>query len=486
MKMTRKQFLDTMSSLLQTRRVTFIGDSMVDIWRRYKNPLPSPEGSHPKVPEVRDVVKNLGGTANISRIAKELGAYSHLVTGLNEGLLSAEYRLPGSQYYLDEYCDTYKDMCTELSVKERILINNNTILRIDRDYSGEFSWKKSTFVGEILQTIKNASSDNIVIQDYGKGCVTNIKRALHKLRTPNSMLIYGPHITSRPFRIGADVVKMNSHEFKKLGLHMDGVVKLYDIRKALIVTHPEFIECSILNDHAKITDHLARSGLYVDKPNVVGAGDIVMGLISKISHCQWQSFVYSELKLLFQLIAGLASLKCEWPGIGPDMSVLAGDYFARHIDKTAPGEIIGCEYAYKIGIVHKLFLKNKIILINGTFDRLHPGHFTLFERAAEIKHRENNAILVVAINSDISYTKLKKHKPTFPENHRVRQVACIKGVDYVIPFNEEGTLNNICEYLKPIMIKGEDYRGKLVTGETHCENIIYVPRLGGYSSSKLE
>lgn len=487
MEMERRDFLDSMYELLRHRNITFIGDSMVDVWRNFTKAESSPEGAHLKISKGCTTC-NLGGTANIGRIANDLRATVHLVTGLSTGMCDNIKEHILSSILPPNFAGC-KDMHTELSIKERIQINGETLTRIDRDCTSVFDWKNRTFVREVLASIRCAGSSNIVIQDYGKGCVTDMKRIFPKLRKENkdNMFIYGPHITSKPWKIGADIVKMNHHEYTKWGFRTFlEAIKFYGVKTALIVTEPTMISCWLVDGNGTLRDRVFASGLYVERPNVAGAGDVVMGLISKICREQWETFTHDQLFNVLKLIVGLASLKCDYNNISISTNQLVYDYLDRHVEKNSPGDIIGLYSGIsRIGLVYREFLGQSIILINGTFDILHPGHFALFEKALEIKRSEPCAPLVVAINSDKSFMKLKKHNPTFPEDYRVSQIAGIKGVDYVIPFTEEGVLDDICKQLKPIMIKGDDYMNKRVTGQDHCQNIIYVPRVGGFSSTKI-
>jgi D-beta-D-heptose 7-phosphate kinase/D-beta-D-heptose 1-phosphate adenosyltransferase len=95
----------------------------------------------------------------------------------------------------------------------------------------------------------------------------------------------------------------------------------------------------------------------------------------------------------------------------------------------------------------------KVVFTNGCFDLLHAGHVSYLEQA-----RSLGDVLVVGVNSDDSVRKLKgPTRPYVTANNRMRLLAALSCVDFVIPFNEETPLDLIT-YLSPdVLVKGSDY-----------------------------
>ncbi len=62
------------------------------------------------------------------------------------------------------------------------------------------------------------------------------------------------------------------------------------------------------------------------------------------------------------------------------------------------------------------------------FDPLHPGHASCI-----IKSKNYGDTLVVVVNGD-GFLRRKKGKPFMDLETRCAMVACLRGVDYVIPF----------------------------------------------------
>lgn len=78
------------------------------------------------------------------------------------------------------------------------------------------------------------------------------------------------------------------------------------------------------------------------------------------------------------------------------------------------------------------------IMLFGTFDGLHPGHFDFFKQARGLAE---NSFLIVSVARDKNVFKIKKYKPIFNEKQRVillRQTGLFRkvvlaGLDNHIP-----------------------------------------------------
>lgn len=110
-----------------------------------------------------------------------------------------------------------------------------------------------------------------------------------------------------------------------------------------------------------------------------------------------------------------------------------------------------------------------IVFTNGCFDLLHYGHVKYLEEA-----RAGGDILVVAVNSDASVRKIKGRKrPIVNERDRLKTVAALESVDYVVLF-EEKTPIRVIKTIKPdILVKGADWNRNDIVGGN------YISSLGG-------
>lgn len=121
----------------------------------------------------------------------------------------------------------------------------------------------------------------------------------------------------------------------------------------------------------------------------------------------------------------------------------------------------------------------KKIIVNGTFDILHVGHLKLLEYAKSLGDH-----LTVAIDTD-ERIKSKKgmSRPINNEYERKLMLEFLKPVDEVVIFGTDQELIDIIKQ-NDIMVKGSDYKGKSVIGETHCKQVIYYDRIEQYSTTK--
>lgn len=102
----------------------------------------------------------------------------------------------------------------------------------------------------------------------------------------------------------------------------------------------------------------------------------------------------------------------------------------------------------------------RIVFTNGCFDLLHYGHVQYLEDA-----KKKGDVLIVAINSDASVRKIKgKKRPLVNARDRLKTVAALESVDYVISFSEDTPLKLIRLLNPDILVKGADWDKKKIVG----------------------
>lgn len=104
---------------------------------------------------------------------------------------------------------------------------------------------------------------------------------------------------------------------------------------------------------------------------------------------------------------------------------------------------------------------------NGVFDLLHPGHVTLLEAA-----RGLGDALVVGVNTDDSVRRLGKgpNRPVTPLASRMRVLAGLAAVDWVVPFGDDTPLGLITALRPHVLVKGGDYSRASVVGADLVES----------------
>jgi D-glycero-beta-D-manno-heptose 1-phosphate adenylyltransferase len=93
-----------------------------------------------------------------------------------------------------------------------------------------------------------------------------------------------------------------------------------------------------------------------------------------------------------------------------------------------------------------------IAFANGIFDLLHAGHVRYLQAAANEADR-----LIVAVNDDAIAAEKGPGRPILRAAERAEMIAALRGVDYVVIF-EERTVTPLLTLLKPdVHCKGTDY-----------------------------
>lgn len=115
----------------------------------------------------------------------------------------------------------------------------------------------------------------------------------------------------------------------------------------------------------------------------------------------------------------------------------------------------------------------KKIIVNGSFDIIHPGHLRLLNYAKSL-----GDYLLVAIDTDTRIRELKgKDRPFNTEFERFTLLQNLKAVDEVKIFGSQKQLETIIRnYLPDIMVKGSDYKGQSIVGEEFNHEIIFLER----------
>ncbi len=129
----------------------------------------------------------------------------------------------------------------------------------------------------------------------------------------------------------------------------------------------------------------------------------------------------------------------------------------------------------------------RLVLTNGCFDLLHPGHVSFLQQARALGDR-----LVVALNSDSSVRALKgPSRPIYNETERAFALAALSCVDHLVLFSTPHLVAEIRMLGPEVYTKAGDYtldtlhaREREALQEIGAR-IVFLPFLAGYSTSNL-
>jgi len=126
-----------------------------------------------------------------------------------------------------------------------------------------------------------------------------------------------------------------------------------------------------------------------------------------------------------------------------------------------------------------------VVMTNGCFDLLHPGHLALLEAA-----RREGDLLVVALNSDSSVRRLKgEGRPVVPQRERAEVLLALEAVDAVVLYDEDTPIEVVRALRPEVLVKGADWAQDGVVGRAEVEKdggrVLRVELLPGRSTSSI-
>jgi len=129
--------------------------------------------------------------------------------------------------------------------------------------------------------------------------------------------------------------------------------------------------------------------------------------------------------------------------------------------------------------------QSKTIWCNGVFDILTPAHIELFSVARSLAGTEGR--VVVGLDSDAKVKNSKgDSRPINTFLDRKIMLESIRYIDLVLGFDDRQSLTNLIQLIKPdIMLLGGDWRHGDVVGREFCQDVRFLDRREGYSTTEV-
>ena len=423
-------------------RVLVVGDLMLDRYWHGPTSRISPEAPVPVV-HVRDIEERPGGAGNVALNIAMLGARATVLglTGDDDAANALEKNLHAAGVRTSFVRLTENATVTKL----RVISRHQQLIRLDFE-DGFIGQDMSGQEAEFTQLLDQ--HDVVVCSDYGKGTLRNVQSLIGLCREKRIPVLVDPKGTDFDRYSGASLVTPNLSEFEAVvGPCADDdelVEKGQQMCEqcnfdALLITRSEHGMTLIPNGGESF--HLPTRAREVF--DVTGAGDTVISTLAAALAAE--DDIHNAVALANQA-AGIVVGKLGTANVTPEELY---QEIHRHV-------------AVKRGVVSQQELLTAvnqcrqrgevIVMTNGCFDILHAGHVTYLQQA-----REQGDRLVVAVNVDETVRALKgEDRPVNPLAHRMRMLAALECVDWVLPFEEETPTRLICEVLPDILVKGGD------------------------------
>ncbi|MBC7658790.1 MAG: D-glycero-beta-D-manno-heptose 1-phosphate adenylyltransferase [Chitinophagaceae bacterium] len=466
-----------------TRPVTVavVGDLILDEYLDGVVNRISPEAPVP-VHLVRSSSVTAGGAANVARNIQLAGGCALMI-----GVCGAD--VPGNQLkdiLISDGIDVSGiliDRDRPTIKKTRITANHQQLVRID--------WEEVKAISPAMQDtlykhLEAQKWDVLVLSDYGKGGVPKefMQRLIALGRARKVPVVIDPKGKDYAMYAGATLITPNRKEAcEALGWEntvtwpakemANALSTTYAIDNILVTLGPEgMIGLNSLTGEVHQLPAKAR-----DVFDVSGAGDTVVSIMALALGSKASLF---DAMVLANAAAGRVVEK--W-GTQP---IYREELLEALVDKDRNVGFLSTRSKIReltqlkqtIGKIGKR--KKKVVFTNGCFDLLHAGHISYLEEA-----RAKGDLLIIGVNSDASLRRLKgATRPIVSLVERMRLLASLAAVDYVLSFDDDTPANLIKELMPDVLAKGADYEIHQIVGADtvmdaggKVERIPFVPGL---------
>jgi D-beta-D-heptose 7-phosphate kinase/D-beta-D-heptose 1-phosphate adenosyltransferase len=327
--MPRSLSRDRLVALLQaaaSRRVTVVGDAMLDVYLRGDVERISPEAPVPVV-RVRDRRYALGGAGNVAQNVRVVGARCDLVAAVGDDAGGAQLR--SMLRAIDASLDSLVMVDRPTTMKTRIVARSQQVVRVDEEEDADLDGEE---VARVIAAVETAiaSADALVFEDYNKGVIVPrvIDIAMQAARAKGIPVVVDPKYRNFFLYRGATIFKPNRRELEDaLGAEVD-----LDHPEALPATFERLgVQHLLLTLGDKGMALVSSGGATKRVPtvarevyDVVGAGDTVTAYLALALAA---GSTATEAAIIANFAAGVEVGKAGAATVAPDEVLEAYDAF---------------------------------------------------------------------------------------------------------------------------------------------------------------
>lgn len=434
-------------------RVLTVGDVMLDLYLTGSAARISPEAPVPVVRVTKEDAR-IGGAGNVALNVSVLGAASALVGLVGDDAAADRLQSLLTHHAVDSRLLRLAGLRT--ITKQRVMSRNQQLIRLD--YEDAFppidAGGLQADVAALLERV-----DAVILSDYDKGTLRTAGGLIAMARGRGLPVVVDPKGTDFERYRGATILTPNLGEFEavvgRCETDAQRVERGQRLREqlgldALLITRSEHGMTLLAAGQPPL--HLpARS---IEVYDVTGAGDTVVAMLGAALAARAP---LAEAVALANVAAGIVVGKLGTATVTPAelRAALRGTPGAEGIRRGAHDEAVLTDQ-----IELARLRGERIVMTNGCFDILHPGHVDYLEQARRLGDR-----LVVAVNDDASVRRLKgAARPVNPLATRLCMLAALACVDWVVAFGEDTPERLICRLLPDVLVKGGDYTEHQIAG----------------------
>ena len=431
--------------------ILVLGDIMLDRYWHGGTSRISPEAPVPVV-RVNEIEERPGGAGNVALNIASLGSKVKLLglTGEDEAAQALQKKLEECRVN----CNFQKVTTAPTITKLRIISRNQQLIRLDFEEPFNDQSALKNLKQKFVDSIKNVGA--IVLSDYAKGALFE-SIDLIKIAIENKIpTLVDPKGSDFSRYTGATLITPNLGEFEAVVGTCSSETELVErglalLKKhqwqALLVTRGEQGMTLIRPDLNPL--HLSARAREVY--DVTGAGDTVIGTLAAAIAAGDD---IASATALANIAAGIVVGKLGTATV--NAAELRRAIYG--IDDTENGTVT--ESQLEVMVADSRAHNEVIVMTNGCFDILHPGHVAYLQGAKRLGDR-----LIVAVNDDASVKRLKgEERPINNVENRMNVLAGLGAVDWVVPFGEDTPARLIEKILPNILVKGGDYQVKDIAG----------------------
>lgn len=433
---------------LKNLRVIVAGDVMLDRYWHGDAGRISPEAPVPVV-AVERVEDCPGGAANVALNVASLGAQCTLLGCI--GRDAAGTALRRILEAAGVACDFVEVDHWNTIQKVRMVSRQRQLLR--SDFEAPLPAEAAAALGSKLSA-HLPSAAALVLSDYDKGALQSPAGMVAAAKAAGLAVVVDPKFKPFADYAGAGWLKPNQREFNAavgaagdvhaLGEQAQSLCRELGIG-ALVVTAGA--DGMTVVDGGQVRHLPARP---VEVYDVTGAGDTAAAALGVAAALGWPPL---DAARLANVAASLVVAKSGTAAVnGPELAYAATQ---AGMDR---GVLSQAQLLPAVAAARQA--GERVVLTNGCFDILHAGHVAYLEQARRLGDR-----LLVAVNDDASVARLKgPHRPVNPLPRRLRVLAGLKSVDWVVGFPEDTPEALISQVRPEVLAKGGDYRRDQVVG----------------------